>query len=320
MVRAPLAAAIATAQNASRWRGPNGWKTVNASFSTSRIFTWSSPYRSPLPRLPCKTSRSSTTFCSGLPLRRCAPSRLTPSTWAPRSACVVPGGGISPDGTRWISCRPNFFLPVAVLARLFRRLFVDYLTQAFDAGDLQSFSSLEPLRMRDAFLRHIASSREKDWVVYAKPPFAGPEEVLKYVARYTHSVAISNNRLLDINDGKVAFRWKDYRNGDCHKTMTLNADEFIRRFLLHVLPDGFQRIRYFGFLANRYRAEKLALCRQLLQMPPPTTRKIKKDYRDRYEALTGISLKTCPLCHCGTMVVIETFERTSCRAPFMDTS
>jgi hypothetical protein len=238
----------------------------------------------------------------------------------PHLHCVVPGGGISPDGTRWISCRPNFFLPVAVLARLFRRLFVDYLTQAFDAGDLQFFSSLEPLRMRDAFLRHIASSRKKDWVVYAKPPFAGPEEVLKYVARYTHSVAISNNRLLDINDGRVAFRWKDYRNGDCHKTMTLSADEFIRRFLLHVLPDGFQRIRYFGFHANRYRAEKLTLCRQLLQMPPPTTREIKKDYRDRYEALTGISLKTCPLCRCGTMVVIETFEYTSCRAPFMDTS
>jgi hypothetical protein len=238
----------------------------------------------------------------------------------PHLHCVVPGGGISPDGTRWISCRPNFFLPVAVLARLFRRLFVDYLTQAFNAGDLQFFSSLEPLRMRDAFLRHIASSRKKDWVVYAKPPFAGPEEVLKYVARYTHSVAISNNRLLDINDGRVAFRWKDYRNGDCHKTMTLSADEFIRRFLLHVLPDGFQRIRYFGFLANRYRAEKLTLCRQLLQMPPPTTREIKKDYRDRYEALTGISLKTCPLCRCGTMVVIETFEYTYYRAPFMDTS
>jgi len=157
-------------------------------------------------------------------------------------------------------------------------------------------------------------------VVYAKRPFAGPEQVLKYVARYTHRVAISNNRLLDINDGKVQFRWKDYRNGSRHKTMTLGADEFIRRFLLHVLPDGFQRIRYFGFLANRYRAEKLALCRQLLQMPPPTTREIKKDYRDRYEALTGISLKTCPLCRCGTMVVIETFEYTSCRAPFMDTS
>jgi Putative transposase/Transposase zinc-binding domain len=239
----------------------------------------------------------------------------------PHLHCVVPGGGISPDGTRWISCRPNYLLPVPVLAPLFRRLFLDYLRQAFDAGDLQFFSSLEPLRIRDAFLRHIAPCREKDWVVYAKRPFAGPEEVLKYVARYTHRVAISNNRLLDINDGKVQFRWKDYRDGNRHKTMTLGANEFIRRFLLHVLPDGFQRIRYFGFLANRYRAEKLALCRQLMQMPPPTVkREANKDYRDRYEALTGISLRTCPVCRCGTMVVIETFECTSSRTRFTDTS
>jgi hypothetical protein len=239
----------------------------------------------------------------------------------PHLHCVVPGGGISPDGKRWISCPPDFFLPVPVLSRLFRRLFLDYLRQAFDAGGLQFFSSLEPLRARNAFLRHIAPIRKKDWVVYAKPPFAGPEEVLKYVARYTHSVAISNNRLLDIDDGKVQFRWKDYRDDNRHKTMTLGADEFIRRFLLHVLPDGFQRIRYFGFLANRYRAEKLALCRQLMQMPPPaTTPEVNKDYKDRYEALTGISLKKCPLCRCGTMLVIETFECTSSRASFVDTS
>jgi hypothetical protein len=239
----------------------------------------------------------------------------------PHLHCVVPGGGISPDGSRWISCRPDFFLPVPVLARLFRRLFLDYLKQAYDAGDLQFFSSLEPLRARNAFLRHIAPIRKKDWVVYAKPPFAGPEEVLKYVARYTHRVAISNNRILDIDDGKVQFRWKDYRDDNRHKTMTLGADEFIRRFLLHVLPDGFQRIRYYGFLANRYRAEKLALCRQLMQMPPlAATPEVKKDYKDRYEALTGISLKKCPLCCCGTMVVIETFECTSSRASFVDTS
>src|ERR1700741_1260937 len=238
-------------------------------------------------------------------------------THHPHLHCVVPGGGISPDGTRWISCRANYFLPVSVLARLFRRLFLDYLGQAFDAGDLRFFSSLEPLRMREAFLSHIAPCREKDWVVYAKRPFAGPEEVLKYVARYTHRVAISNDRLLDINDGKVQFRWKDYRDSNRHKTMTLDADEFIRRFLLHVLPDGFQRIRYYGFLANRYRAEKLTLCRQFMQMPPPTVnREANKDYRDRYEALTGISLKTCPLCRCGTMVVIETFECTSRRTSF----
>jgi Putative transposase len=239
----------------------------------------------------------------------------------PHLHCVVPGGGISPDGTQWISCRPNFFLPVAVLARLFRRLFLNYLRQTFDAGGLQFSSSLEPLRIRDAFLRQIAPIRKKDWVVYAKRPFAGPEEVLKYVARYTHRVAISNNRLLNIYDGKVQFRWKDYRDGNRQKTMTLDADEFIRRFVLHVLPNGFQRIRYFGFLANRYRAEKLALCRQLMQMPPPpANREVNKDYRDRYEALTGVSLKTCPLCRCGNMVVIETFECASSRAPITDTS
>jgi hypothetical protein len=239
----------------------------------------------------------------------------------PHLHCVVPGGGISPDGTRWVSCQPNFFLPVSVLARLFRRLFLEHLQQAFDAGDLKFFSSLDPLRMRDAFLRYLAPIRKKDWVVYAKQPFAGPEEVLKYVARYTHRIAITNNRLLDTNDGKVQFRWKDYRDGNRQKTMTLGADEFIRRFLLHVLPNGFRRIRYFGFLANRYRAEKLALCQQLMQMPPPNaTHEANTDYRDRYEALTGISLRTCPLCRCGTMVVIETFECTSSRAPFADTS
>ena len=238
----------------------------------------------------------------------------------PHLHCVVPGGGISPDGTRWISSRPNFFLPVSVLARLFRRLFLDYLQQAFNAGDLQFFSSLEPLRTRSTFLRHLAPIQKKDWVVYAKRPFAGPEEVLKYVARYTHRIAIANNRLLNINDGKVQFRWRDYRDGNRHKTMTLGADEFIRRFLLHVLPDGFQRIRYFGFLANRYRAERLALCRQLMQMPPPTaTHEANMDYRDRYEALTGISLRTCPLCRRGTMVVIETFKCTSSRTPLADT-
>lgn len=239
----------------------------------------------------------------------------------PHLHCVVPGGGISTDGTRWISCRPNFFLPVSVLARLFRRLFLDYLRRAFDAGDLQFFSSLEPLRVRNAFLRHITPARKTDWVVYAKKTFAGPEQVLKYLARYTHRVAISNGRLLNINDGKVQFRWKDYRDGNRQKIMTLGAAEFIRRFLLHVLPDGFQRIRYFGFLANRYRTEKLALCRQLLQMPPPTAiPEASRDYRDRYEALTSVSLKTCPLCRCGTMVVIETFECISTPVPFTDTS
>ena len=238
----------------------------------------------------------------------------------PHLHCVVAGGGISADGTRWISCRPDFFLPVRVLARLFRRLFLDYLAQAFDAGELQFFSSLELLRTRHAFKRHIAPVRKTDWVVYAKRPFAGPEDVLKYVARYTHRVAISNDRLLDLEEGKVQFRWKDYRDGSRCKTMALAAEEFIRRFLLHVLPEGFQRIRHYGFLASRYRAQKLALCRQLLQMPSPApSSEINKDYRDRYEELTGVSLKTCPVCRCGQMVVIEVFQCTTI-PPITDTS
>jgi hypothetical protein len=188
---------------------------------------------------------------------------------------------------------------------LFRRLFLEYLTKAFDAGKLEFFSSLEPLRERRAFFRHLGPGRATEWVVYAKRPFAGPEQVLDYVGRYTHRVAISNNRLLDIGNGKITFLYKDYRHDGQQKTMTLAAEEFIRRFLLHVLPDGFQRIRYYGFLGNRYREEKLARCRQLLGMPdcPPPSEKAK-DYRDRYEELTGSSLRECPACHQGRMVSV----------------
>jgi hypothetical protein len=162
----------------------------------------------------------------------------------PHLHCVVPGGGLSADGTRWISCRPGFFLPVRVLSRLFRRLFLEYLLKAFDAGKLEFFSSLESLGERSAFLRHLIPTRQTEWVVYAKRPFAGPEQVLDYAGRYTHRVAISNNRLLDIDQGKVTFRYKDHRYESQQKTMTLDAEEFTRRFLLHVLPNGFPRIRY----------------------------------------------------------------------------
>ncbi len=152
----------------------------------------------------------------------------------------------------------------------------------------------------------MAPTRQTEWVVYAKRPFAGPEQVLDYVGRYTHRVAISNNRLLDIDHGKVTFRYKNYRHGSQQKTMTLDAEEFIRRFLLHVLPDGFQRIRYYGFLGNRYRKEKLARCRQLLGMPTcdPPAAEASKDYRDRYQELTGSSLWECPVCHQGRMAAV----------------
>jgi Putative transposase/Transposase zinc-binding domain len=239
----------------------------------------------------------------------------------PHLHCVVPGGGMSPDGKRWIACRPHFFLPVRVLSCRFRRLFLEDLQAAFDHGKLQFFSSLERLREPQAFAHYLAPLRKTDWVVYAKPPFGGPEQVLNYLGRYTHRVAISNNRLLSVDDGKVAFRWKDYRHHNQLKTMTLDAEEFIRRFLLHVLPDGFQRIRHYGLLAPRYREAKLALCRPLLQalgavvtlssfVPPQD----KPDYRDLYEKLTGQSLRDCPVCHRGQMVVIAILP-TSGRAP-----
>jgi len=244
----------------------------------------------------------------------------------PHLHCVIPGGGLSADGERWIPCRPGFFLPVRVLSRFFRRRFLQLFEQAFDRGELEFFSALEGLRQREAFRHYVEPLRQKEWIVYAKAPFAGPEQVLDYVGRYTHRVAISNNRLLHLEDGQVTFRWKDYREGDAQKTMTLTAEEFIRRFPLHVLPPGFQRIRYYGFLGNRYREEKLAQCRNLLQVngtkPQSADTEAPPDYRARYEALTGVSLQSCPVCHRGRMLVIE--QLSPCRAPeptpILDTS
>jgi len=199
----------------------------------------------------------------------------------PHLHCVVTGGGLSPDGAHWVSCRPGFFLPVRVLSRLFRRLFLEYLQKAFDAGKLRFFSSLEPLREPAAFRRYLAPLLRAPWVVFAKPPFAGPEQVLDYVGRYTHRVAISNNRLCDIEDGKVSFTWKDYRDHNRQKVMTVAADEFIRRFLLHVLPEGFHRIRYYGLLGNRHRAQKLARCRELLGMSAPEPEQHQEEQDNR---------------------------------------
>jgi hypothetical protein len=233
----------------------------------------------------------------------------------PHVHCLVPGGGIAPDGKSWIACRPGFFLPVRVLSRMFRGLFLHYLEKAFAAGELRFFSAYHPLHEPAAFRRYLTPVHRTEWVVYAKRPFAGPAQVLDYVGRYTHRVAISNNRLLSMDDGKVRFRWKDYRDGNRQKTMTLIGGEFIRRFLIHVLPDGFHRIRYFGFLGNCQRARKLALCRELLGMAPPGPTDPPADYRDRFEALTGRSLRECPHCRTGVMVVIDSIARfTVCQA------
>jgi hypothetical protein len=234
---------------------------------------------------------------------------------------LVPGGGIAPDGKSWIPCRPGFFLPVQVLSSLFRGLFLHYLDKAFIAGELNFFSEHRHLYEPAAFRRYLAPLHTTKWVVYAKRPFAGPAQVLDYVGRYTHRVAISNNRLVSMDDGKVRFRWKDYRNGNRQKTMTLEANEFIRRFLIHVLPDGFHRIRYYGFLGNRHRSWKLKRCRELLEMAPagPPADPLA-GYRDRYEALTGKSLRQCPNCRTGIMVVIDCIPRTRVCLPSPDTS
>ena len=178
---------------------------------------------------------------------------------------VVPGGGLSSDGQTWVSCRPGFFLPVSVLGRLFRGKFLALARRAFAQGELSFQGCLTPLADPQVFAEHLAQTYDTDWVVYAKPPFGGPVQTLKYLARYTHRVAISNQRLVSLQDGKVRFRWKDYARGNRPRIMALSAIEFIRRFLLHVLPKGFVHIRHFGFLANAVRAKKLPRCRELLE-------------------------------------------------------
>ena len=178
----------------------------------------------------------------------------------PHVHCVVPGGGLSLDGERWVSCCPGFFLPVGVLSSVFRGKFLDLTRQAFADGKLQFQGSLAKLEDADAFAAHLKKSYVNNWVVYAKRPFGGPAQVLKYLARYTHRVAISNHRLVSLRNDQVQFRWKNYARGNRQRVMTLDAVEFIRRFLLHVLPNGFVRIRQYGLLANRCRTENLARC------------------------------------------------------------
>ncbi|MDH2309173.1 IS91 family transposase [Methylobacterium brachiatum] len=223
-------------------------------------------------------------------------------THHPHVHMIVPGGGLSRDGTRWIAARPGFLLPVRVLAKLFRRLFLAGLTVLHAAGRLAAFGSLAPLAERRAFLRHLAPVRTKRWVVYAKPPFAGPAAVLAYLSRYTHRVAISNRRLVGFDAAGVTFRVKDYRRDgpERYGVLTLAADEFIRRFLLHVLPRGFHRIRHYGLLASATRRANLARIRDLLAAAPPIT--------PAEAAQPSDWLAPCPCCG-GRMTVVEIFGR-----------
>jgi hypothetical protein len=231
----------------------------------------------------------------------------------PHVHCIVPGGGLSPEGS-WIACRPGFFLPVRVMSRLYRRLFLERLHAAFRAGALRFFGELAGLAHSAEFAAYLRPLRRLDWVVYAKRPFGGPQQVLDYLGRYTHRVAIANSRLIGLDDGKVRFRWKDYRHQDKPKVMTLAVNEFIRRFLLHVLPDGFRRIRHFGFLANGHRRAKLARIRTLLDVVAPAAAVSPADYRERYTLLTGRSLDTCSCCG-GRMIEITTLGRSRAPAP-----
>jgi hypothetical protein len=230
----------------------------------------------------------------------------------PHLHCVVSGGGLSPDGARWIASKKHYFLPVKVLSRVFRNKYRTLLLKAFQRGELEFFGELQPLADSRAFQRYLNAATRREWVVYAKRPFGDATCVLKYLARYTHRVAISNHRLLGYRDGKVTFRYKDYAHGSQQRTMTVPATEFIRRFLLHVLPDGFMRIRHYGYLANRHRREKLDLCRRLLgcaALPEMPTDKEEPEGEPCEEGGAVDATIRCPACKTGRMRIIDSFGR-----------
>jgi len=212
--------------------------------------------------------------------------------------CVVPAGGLSPDGTQWVHARPAFFLPLKVLSRVFGGKFVAGLRAASREGTLTMPRDLQRLNTEPAFAAWLRTLFRQHWVVYAKPPFGGPSHVLHYLARYTHRVAISNHRLVAVTDDQVTFRWKDYRHGSQVRLMTLSAEEFLRRFCLHVLPKGFVRIRFYGFLAPRCRTAALPRCRHALGANPPQAAP--------EDTSTRVSLPPCPACG-GVMVAVERF-------------
>jgi hypothetical protein len=236
----------------------------------------------------------------------------------PHVHCIVPGGGLTPDGERWVSCRDGFFLPVRVLARLFRRLLLERLAKAHKAGDLSFHGALAPLKTQSGFKTHLAPLARTEWVVYAKPPFGGPDQVLSYLSRYTHRVAIANSRLVACANDHVSFRYKDYRRRgrDRFKTMTLMPAEFIRRFLQHVLPKGFHRIRHFGLFANGHRTDKIARVRSLLKagdISGSEPNKASQAHTDRSRR-DGDARPPCPRCG-GVMKRISEWVRAPRRAP-----
>jgi len=235
--------------------------------------------------------------------------------------CVVAGGALSFDKNRWISARRNFLFSVTALSMVFRAKFTGYLIKAYLKGDLIFPGKISRLADEKEFLLFVKRVKQKDWVVYCKKPFAGPQQVLDYIGRYTHRVAISNPRIVNVENGEVTFTCRDRRNNNTTKPMTLKAKEFIRRFLMHVLPDGFVRIRHFGFLANRYKRENLQKCREIIGCSEQIPETTEKNYQQRVLELTGIDLTLCPCCKTGSMVVIEEIPAQWKRTPqYMDSS
>jgi hypothetical protein len=242
----------------------------------------------------------------------------------PHLHCVIPAGGLSADGTRWVACRETYFLPVKVLSRLYRRRFLELLEQARARGRLRWVGTIAPLAEARAWRTLMAELRRAEWVVYAKRPFGGPDHVLEYLGRYTHKVAITNSRLLALEDGAVRFRYRDYRRGDIERAMSLEVGEFIRRFLQHVLPKGFQRIRQYGLLANCHRTEQLARCKRVLAASAPERLAAVAAEETAADTAQGEDRWTCPVCTKGRLRRVAEFEAgdplgigvaTNCRAP-----
>jgi len=232
----------------------------------------------------------------------------------PHIHCIVTGGGLSSDGSRWVSCRKGFFIPVRVMSELFRGKFLDFLKTSFASGDLVFPNSICQHGNLENFMRFLY---DKKWVVYCKPPFDGARGVLQYLGMYTHRIAISNNRILAVQDSTVSFLWRDYADGNLQKTMKLKADEFIRRFLLHVLPPAYVRIRHYGLLANRRCKDAVALCREILGSKETPTKKTdrRETWQEQLLRICGIDVTACPVCQKGRMCRIERLLPVRCKSP-----
>ena len=235
--------------------------------------------------------------------------------------CVIAGGALSFDKNKWIPARENFLFSVRALSMVFRAKFTDYLKKAFSNNGLIFPGKTLPLADEKEFFKFIKTLKQKSWIVYCKKPFAGPEQVLDYIGRYTHRVAISNNRIINVANGNVTFAYRDRKNNDTLKTMTLKAEDFTRRFLLHVLPDGFMRIRHFGFLANRYKKENIKRCRELLSVTEQIPEPVKKNTQELMVELTGVDISLCPCCKKGSMIIVDEIPaRWKANPKYLDSS